>query len=228
MVDWLSSYSVYLFDFDGVLIDSEPAHYAAYKKACFSFGYPISWSFDQYCSIAHHSAGALQRAMALEFPELKETTFWDLLYIEKKRIYQKLLREGQIELTKGASEFLRILAKRESLRAVATNSELSEVQAIKTHHPILNSIPLWITREDYQNPKPAPDAYLTAIKRLDHREGAIIGFEDSLRGIAALQGAGVDPVWLASATHRHKEEKILEGVPRFASFEELVEHTRFS
>ena len=87
---------------------------------------------------------------------------------------------------------------------------------------MLHSIPHWITREDYKNPKPSPDGYLEAIKRLAKPGDAIIGFEDSRRGLTALIQAGVHAVLVNNMDAPMLEEFRNRGVPTFSSLEDVL------
>ncbi len=79
----------------------------------------------------------------------------------------------------GVEELLKELIELKSKRAVVTNSTKEQIETIKELLPLLKSIPLWITREDYENPKPAPDGYLKAMEVLADSGDRVIGFEDS-------------------------------------------------
>ncbi len=183
----LEHYQVYLFDFDGLLVNTESFHYRAYCKMFEQRGLELDWDFFRYCQAAHRSATALQEQMYHEFPELhKQEAHWEVLYAEKKTAYLNLLATEPVELMPGAKELLLELAKRNIKRSVVTHSPLEQISKIRKQHPVLNSIPNWVTREDYNEPKPSPDSYLTAIKLLAKPGDAIIGFEDTPRGVEAL------------------------------------------
>lgn len=194
---FLSSYDIILFDFDGLLVDTEPLHFLAYREMCSKNQVHLNWDFGRFCKIAHSSAFGIWNAFYKEFPYLLKKKSKEVLYQEKKEIYQKLLKTTIIKLMPGVYALLQALAKTNTLSAVVTNSALSQVEPIRKTLPILNVIPLWITREDYLLAKPAPDGYLQAIQQLGKKE-RIIGFEDTLKGIHALQAAKVEAVLVTS------------------------------
>jgi len=223
-VQWIHTFSLYLFDFDGLLVNSEHLHFAAYVEMCRRHGYTLSWDFYRFCLAAHYSSVGLRDGIFQEFPELKASVpAWDELYMEKKAIYQELIESGKLELMPGVEPLLNALQQADIRRGVATNSTLAQVEAIKKQLPILQSIPVWITREDYQKAKPEPDAYLTAIKRIGKENDRMIGFEDSLRGIQALKGAGVQPVLICPDLHPQLDDPQLVDIPYFESLENIPE-----
>lgn len=117
-----------------------------------------------------------------------------MLYREKKACYAQILEEQGVELMPGVEALLTQLAERGVKRAVVTHSSAAQVALLRARHPILHSLPVWITREDYDHPKPAPDCYQRALARLAGEKDRIIGFEDSPRGLRALLGTTAEGV----------------------------------
>jgi beta-phosphoglucomutase len=216
-----SKYQAFFFDFDGLLVNTEHLHYEAYRRMLLENGASFPWDFPVFASIAHKSATGLEKTITSTYPELIEAKPWALLYEEKKRWYQYLLEKGNLELMPGATEMLAQIKKTGRPYCVVTNSTKKQVELIRDHLPLLNEIPLWITREDYDSPKPSPDGYLTAIERLNVK-GKKVGFEDALRGIHALQGAGIDPVLICSEQHPQMAEALKEDLLYFPSFSDLL------
>ena len=193
--NWIDEFQLFLFDFDGLLVNTEKIHFEAYQKVCSSKGLSLSWSFSKYCSLAHTSSTGLRNQIYEEFPVLKKKMpNWEMFYMEKKQAYMELIKERSVELMPGAEMILTMLKKLQKKRCVVTNSPKEQVDYICKKQPILNTIPIWFTREDYKNPKPDPDSYLTAINRLASHGDKIIGFEDSLRGIQALLKTPAHPI----------------------------------
>ncbi len=222
-MDWVKQFSLFLFDFDGLLVNSEDLHFAAYVEMCQRRGYALGWDFYRFCLAAHYSSTGLRDAIYLEFPELQaKEPDWTILYAEKKAIYQELIEKGELELLPGVAALLTELKQQRIARCVATNSTRLQVEAFKKRLPLLESIELWITREDYAKGKPEPDAYLTALNRFE-RDLLPIGFEDSLRGVEALKNAGVQPILICPDIHPQMDDPRLQGVPHFSSFEAIPE-----
>ncbi|MCI0382248.1 MAG: HAD family phosphatase [Chlamydiae bacterium] len=219
---WLDKFDLFLFDFDGLLVNTEELHHSAYVEMCRRRGFELTWNFDKFCSIAHRDADSLQQAIYEEFPKLlAEEPRWEVLYSEKKQAYEMFLKKGKIELLPGVEGVLRSLATSRKKRCIVTNSFRSQIELIKQALPILQTIPVWITRENYKNPKPAPDAYLKAIDLLADPGDQIIGFEDSLRGIQALVQTQAKAVLVCSPKHPQLKEAICKQVFHYASFEKI-------
>ncbi len=221
-MDWIHRYQLFLFDFDGLLVNTEELHFAAYIEMCRARGFTLPWNFNEFCLAAHYDSTGLREAIYKEFPALlAQEPNWDVLYKEKKTAYLQLLKENRLQLMEGVEELLIALDRAGIRRCVATNSFLEQIEEIKKALPVLKTIPLWITRENYTRQKPDPDAYLTALKHLAQPRDAIIGFEDTLRGVKALLGARVQPVLICPTGHPQLKDPALQDVPTFRSFKEI-------
>ncbi len=187
-MQWIYEFQLFLFDFDGLLVNTEIIQFQAYKEMCRRRGYDLPWSFVNYCSYAHSpNVHALSYAIWDLFPKLQqEEPNWSVLYAEKKQIYEELLSHSRIELMPGVEKLLTALEKAKMPRCVVTNSTKMQIEMILHTIPALKKIPHWITREDYLEPKPSPEGYLRAITLYGKKGDRIIGFEDTPRGIAAL------------------------------------------
>ncbi|HEX2583476.1 MAG TPA: HAD family hydrolase, partial [Chlamydiales bacterium] len=126
---------------------------------------------------------------------------WTALYNEKKKIYFQLIEMGKVELMPGAEKLLLELERQKKRCAVVTNSSFEQVQLIRSQWKVLDAIAHWVTREEYEKPKPSAESYLRAIELYGKPEDRIIGFEDSIRGLQALKGTPALPVLICASTY---------------------------
>lgn len=186
----IADYNLFLFDFDGLLVNTEEIHMRAYEEMLERRGYSLDWDFKKYAEYAHRSTKALADAVYTALPLLhKEEPNWETLREEKQAIYGTMIEAGKIELMPGVEAFLTAIDKP---KLVVTNSTNNQVMTIRRHLPFLEIMDGWFTRETYKRPKPAPDGYLAARKR--YPGSRAIGFEDTEKGIRSLQSAGIDSV----------------------------------
>ena len=211
------------FDFDGLLVNTEHLHFAAYKQLLHKHGAPFPWDFLTFVGIAHQSSEKLRGAITEQCPRLVEMLTWEALYREKQKLYLELIQSGKLELMPDVSKMLRIVEKKKIPHAVVTNSTLEQVKVIQRLLPLLMSIPAWVTREDYDRPKPAPDAYLRAMALFGEPKAPVIGFEDSLRGIAALQKAKITPILICPPEHPQLAHVKPGSLAYFPSFKQLLQ-----
>jgi HAD superfamily hydrolase (TIGR01509 family) len=202
---WLSSYDLILLDLDGLLVDTERIHCEAYRELARRYGYVLDWSLFEFLGIAHRGSDELVKAF---YPHLSHSgKDWQTLYEEKKEIYLERLAGETIGLMPGVGPFLEALFASGKKSCVVTNSPKEQVDAIRKNLPVLEGIGNWITREDYGLAKPAPDGYLKAVELHGEEGDRKIGFEDSLKGLRALEAAKVPAVLVCDPQHPQMKDK---------------------
>ncbi len=216
---WVEDYHLFLFDFDGLLVNTEHVHYQAYVNTLSARGYVIDWSFEQFCEVAHLNATALKEALYIKFPDLDPN--WDRVYAEKKANYLQLIEAGQVELMPGVAPLLEALAEKKIRRCVVTNSLQEQIDLICQKIPLLQTIPHFITREYYTHAKPSPECYLKAIALYGKAGDRIIGFEDSVRGLQALKQTSALPVLICPSNHPLIEKAMEGGSLHYESFKQM-------
>ncbi len=217
-MNWIQKYQLYLFDFDGLLVDTEQLHYRSYLEVSRQRGCPLDWDFERFCFEAHRKAMGFFDGLEREYPDVfKEGPSKQELYEKKKRIYFEMLQNNSLELMDGVEEFLQALEAHQIKCAVVTNSPKDQIDLIKKALPALNKVPLWVTREQYVDPKPSPEGYLKAITLLAKPGDKIVGFEDTLKGLRALVGASVDAVLVCPHDQERVDEAQKLGAKHFDS-----------
>lgn len=219
---WISKFQLFLFDFDGLLVNTEHLHFQSYVNALADRGYDLGWNLMRFCELAHLNSTAMREAIWAQFPALEP--IWGEIYAEKKRAYLKLLQSGKIELMPGVEQILKALHNAQIRHCVVTNSFQEQVQLVRSQLPALQAIPHWVTRESYEKAKPSPDGYLRAIELYGKMGDRMIGFEDSVRGIKALQQTPAVAV-LICPSHYPLLEIATEGdVRHYESFPDIPDN----
>jgi len=214
---WVENFDLFLFDFDGLLVDTEPLHYRAYVEVLAQRGFLLDWSFERFCGLAHLSASALREAFYAKWPDLDPD--WEKIYADKKNAYLELVQRGEIKLMKGVEKLLTLLKEKEMRRCVVTHSPQEQIDLICSRLPLLNTIPHWVTRHQYKDPKPHPECYQKAIELYAHKGDRIIGFEDSIRGWQALRQTEAKAILICSIEYPLIGEALALGAISFPSFD---------
>lgn len=216
-------YQLILFDFDGLLVNTEDIHYQSYLDMCAKRGFELKLTFHEFCQIAHYRSEGLKDEIYRKLPQLqKQEPDWNVLYQEKKFAFLELVDAGKVELMKGAEKLLEKLDRDGVKRCVVTHSSKTLVDSIRKRHPILNTIPYWITREDYERPKPEPECYIKAIQRYAKEDENVLGLEDTPRGLTALMKTKAKPVIVAQFDYPELPSFIEKGVTKLRSLDELL------
>jgi len=171
-----------IFDLDGVLIDSEALQYRAYSAVLARFG--ISVSLEEYA--AHWIAAGQGPEYVIRTHGLQMHP--DELRALKQPVYHDILQR-EVALMPGAAPALARLQPHFAL-AVATNSNRQDVSFVIDRFDLRRFFTAIVTREDYRDAKPQPDAFLAAATRLQVTPGACVVVEDAYRGVVAARRAG--------------------------------------
>jgi HAD superfamily hydrolase (TIGR01509 family) len=212
---------LFLFDLDGLLVDTERFHWQAYQEMCQQYGQSLLWDFDVYLQISGSSDTAIRERLFVEYPSLFEGRSWEEMYTTKSLILHKFLCSLPIPLMLGVEELLNKFSEESKRMVVVTHSSEAVVSAVRKSHPVFSKISTWISRAQYQRAKPAPDCYLLACSVCSVKPEDAVGFEDSLRGIQALVSAGCRPVLVNDRYTSHTVPS-LKNVLVLRSLEELL------
>lgn len=224
IVEKIQECDLFLFDLDGLLVDTEKVHYQAYKKMCLDRGFVLSWDFSTYCHFAHRGSDLLEKGIYEMFPHLKEIEpNWKVLHQEKQKAFLDIVAQDGVDLMPGVEDMLNMFPLKTKRSCVVTHSSSELAQAICQKLPILQTIPYWVTREQYLAPKPHPDAYLSAVRLYGKDGDKVLGFEDSYRGYLSLESACIPAVVVSSILSfevlREFEKK---QIAYFRSFQEII------
>lgn len=181
-----------VFDFDGVIADSEPLHLRAYQAVLKDEG--IELSRDEYYAqyLGFDDVGlfwklARDRGLTPD-PEKIET-----LVETKARRMQALLSEGSI-LFPGAADCIKRCAAERPL-AIASGAFGHEIEMILRSAGLRDCFKVIASASDGVRGKPAPDLYVLAVAKLKETSAvnfaSCVAIEDSRWGIDAAQEAGL-------------------------------------
>jgi HAD superfamily hydrolase (TIGR01509 family) len=186
-----------IFDLDGVLIDSEALQYKAYSAVLARFG--ISVSLEEYA--AHWIAAGQGPEYVIRTHGLQMHP--DELRALKQPVYHDILQR-EVALMPGAAAALARLQPHFAL-AVATNSSRQDVSFVIDRFDLRRFFTAIVTREDYRDAKPQPDAFLAAATRLEVTPGACVVVEDAYRGVVAARRAGTIVVAIPNRFTRNSD-----------------------
>jgi beta-phosphoglucomutase len=179
-------YEAILFDFDGVLADSEPIHFECWREILQTFDLHLDWK--TYCE---QGIGISDRKL-LGFLCARADPPRDVepLIAEFPR-KKDLFRARILEREPFSIEVFELLPElRDYQLAVVTSSGQTEVEPVLERAGLLNYFHAVVYGGDVQQHKPAPDPYSLALRKLGVRSALAI--EDSNAGEASARAAGLD------------------------------------
>ena len=191
-----------LFDFDGVLADSEPVHFDCWTAILSPLGIPLTW--EAYCA---ECIGITDRAMLEVLARQKDPPhdvedLWQY-YPRKKALFREKAYANP-PIPEATRELIRTLSAYRL--AVVSSSGRAEVEPVLQRAGIRECFETIITGEDVTNRKPHPEPYLLAAEKMGVSRPLVV--EDSDPGVAAGRAAGFkvlqlkSPYELSEALHK--------------------------
>ena len=183
-------FAAVLFDFDGVLVDTEGAIYQAWLRTFQAHGHDLP--LDVYTRCIGSDFATWSPKTHLE--ELSGLAFdWhDLDARRQEEILRDLTDEGTMPGVIGLLDELTCAGIR---RAVVSSSSHHWVDGWLEKLAFAHHFETVVCRGDAPQIKPAPDLYLEAAKRLGLQPAECLVIEDSLNGMIAAKAAGMS-VWI--------------------------------
>lgn len=182
-----------IFDFDGLVVDTESAIYKAWRELYLSQGHDLP--LPTYVQCVGSVFGHYDPMAALEALTGKPVDWPVLLPLKDQRI-----RDGQLELDTlpGVRELL-IEARAVGLPCViASSSQRTHVSSWMDRTGIGHHFDFIHTRDDVERAKPFPDLFLAAATSLGVLPEETLVLEDSLNGLRASIVAGAPCVIVPS------------------------------
>ncbi|HMG88768.1 MAG TPA: HAD family phosphatase [Chryseolinea sp.] len=187
----------FIFDMDGVLVDSNPTHKIALKQFCKKHGYDLSEK-----ELREKIYGRTNRDWLLNLlGNLDEKTV--RAYAEEK---ESLFRELYTDIAplNGLHSFLEKLEAKGIPKAIATSAPRANVDFTISRTNIERFFPVILDDSFVTKGKPDPQIYLKSAAALGMEPSQCVVFEDSLSGVTAAKRAGCKVVGLTT-THTREE-----------------------
>lgn len=210
------AFAAVLFDFDGVLVDTEHAIYQAWARTFHDHGHDLPLEVYTRCIGSDFATWSpkthLEDLTGLAFD------WHDLDARRQEEILRDLTHEGPMP---GVIDLLEMLARRGIRRAVVSSSSHHWVDGWLEKLALADRFETVVCRGDAPQIKPAPDLYLAAARRLGLEPEECLVIEDSLNGVLAAKAAGM-MVWaVPNRVTEGLDFSLADGI--FASLTELAE-----
>jgi beta-phosphoglucomutase family hydrolase len=172
-----------IFDLDGVLVDTVPTHYEAWRRMFGEYGYEFGpREYRGQVDGLRRFEGA--RAVMRDEPLERVAQAADL----KNRYYRELIEQGRFNVFESSVQFVRQCEER-GLRLAAASSSVN-VRYILQKAGISDAFAVVIGGDDVEKGKPDPEIFLTAAEGLGLSVHECAVFEDSASGVLAANRGG--------------------------------------
>lgn len=189
-----------LFDFDGVLVHTEPLHYRAFADVLAPLGIQLSESDYVSFLMGYDDRSGFEQMLLMH--KRTEPTL-DELVQAKNRVMLELIRDGSIGRSADVRETVQQLHRHYPL-AICSGALRNEIETLLNAMGLRELFDVIVAAEDVQVSKPDPSGYLKAMRLLGEmhglslRPGDCLVVEDSPRVITRARSAGFQTLGIAS------------------------------
>ncbi len=187
-----------IFDFDGVITDSEILHLRAFNRSLAPYGIEISTK-DYYTNYLGYSDFDCYKALIDNgLLKIDERQIGDILG-QKSKIFEELTRtEGRT--IEGVHDFLKMLEENKIPMAICSGSLMVEIELMLDEARLRHFFSVIVSAEQVKKGKPHPEGFLLTLQKLNKKcrpplaAGECIVIEDSRWGLAAGKAAGMHTI----------------------------------
>lgn len=212
----LCSRKAFLFDFDGVITDSEPYVFEVLKQMIKdNFGIELPYSDINMtigCSdrkVAEYIANEYHIDYSVELSEKLKKNYPDYYF-----------EYGGIKPFPYLRDLLSILKDRGRKVAIVSSTDRAHLEAALSRMGLSVFIDTIISGSDVQNKKPSPEPYLKGLEALSVDKQDAVVIEDSPTGIQSAVNAGIDCIGFEGSEVKQDTEKASIII---ASYKEMIE-----
>lgn len=195
-----------VFDFDGVIVDTEHLHYEAFNEILEPKGMGLTWEDYVRDLIGFDDRGAFSWVLKQAGREASPEVIRGL--VDQKAItFNSKVSAGGTDPFPGSVELIRALSGAIPL-ALCTGALRSDINPIIRALKIDVAFDAIVTADEVSASKPDPMSYRLAVERLSERHGrpispsAALAIEDTPTGIASAKGAGLKVLGLTNSYDR--------------------------
>lgn len=189
----MTQFKAFVFDLDGVLVDSEPLHYSTWLQAFEAM--EMDFPAGRHDVLQGRRAEQVVEWFERERPQAIAGVDVERLVVLKRQYFRE--RMGELTAIRGADAFLRSHKGHRPLGLV-TSAGLKTVGQLMLLFKWRNIFDALIGAEHVTRAKPDPECFVKAVQRFRIRPEECLVFEDSPVGIEAARSAGCAVCGVAS------------------------------
>ncbi len=199
----MSGLKAIVFDFDGVLADTEPLHFRMFRDVLAEEGLTLTQADYSTRYVGLTDAACFHAVLEAQGERPTYGRLNSLVEKKTRRMQAALLHEPV--LLPGIAEFVRAAGASYRL-AIASGALLEEIELTLERAGFRDAFEHITAAEDVPNGKPAPDPYLHAVRSLSRLglllPGECLAIEDTPHGVAAARAAGLRCLAVATSVPR--------------------------
>lgn len=174
-----------IFDFDGLMVNSEQVIYLALKKLFNKYDKILTWDY-----FARHIGTPVSIALPQFYKDHSLPLSYEDFLLERNNAV-KVAIGRDLKLIPGLIPFLNLLKDRQFTLSIATSAKRKYLETILTKYNIQHYFDYIVTVDDVKRGKPYPDLFIAVLQKACLKPNDAFILEDSPSGIQAAKAAQV-------------------------------------
>lgn len=212
-----------IFDFDGVIVDTEPIHYQAFQDILEPVGLGYTWEAYTTTYMGFDDRDAFREAFRAAGKTITQDRLQELIN-QKATLFEQVVARG-VTPYPGVVELIKELTAHGIPLAISSGALRSDIMPILEQLDIKHYFSHIITADDVPQSKPHPASYLkakdlllTSFPEKLNLSSLIYAIEDTPAGIQSAKGAGLSVI---AVTNSYPEKKLVQADAMVQALSEL-------
>ena len=202
----------FIFDLDGVIVDTAKYHFLAWKNLANSIGIDFSHAQNEQLKGVSRQR-SLEKILAWGNQTLSDTDFQDLMGKKNSEYLKYIATMDRSELLPEVERTIHFLIEMNQYVTLGSASKNARPILEKTN--LIEAFDAIVDGNDISEAKPNPEVFLKAAQLTNTQPNHCIVFEDSVAGIQAANAAGMISIGIGN------ESVLNEAVYNFTDFTEI-------
>lgn len=185
----------YIFDLDGVIVDTAKFHYIAWKKIGEEFGFSLTHELNEQLKGVSR-VDSLQKILNWAGVTVSQEKFDELATRKNEDYLSYVAQMDENDILPGVKSFLE--EARRNGKKIALGSASKNARLILEKTGIISLFDEIVDGNDVTKAKPDPEVFLIAAQKLGVKNEECVVFEDSEAGIQAAKTAGMKAIGIGS------------------------------
>ncbi len=213
-----------IFDFDGIIVDTEPLHYKSFQRVLAPLGMEFTWQEYVDTYIGFDDRDAFREAFKTNRKDLQVEELHSLIS-RKASVFQEVILDG-VSAYPGVVELIKHLRSKDIPLAICSGALRSDIETILALLNLKSIFEVIISADDVASSKPDPECYQMAFDKLSEtRKKSIdklstIAIEDTPTGITAARRAGLQ---VCAVSNSYSAEHLTDATFTVSSLECLLD-----
>ncbi len=197
----------FIFDLDGVIVDTAKYHFLAWKKIANQLGINFT---EEHNELLKGVSRIRSLDIILELGKKEATQEEKNMWLKQKNedYLSQLVDMDDREILPGVFEVLKFL--KDNNQPIALGSASKNARPILEKTGILSYFDVIVDGNDVTNAKPDPEVFLIAAKLLNVKPENAVVFEDSVAGIQAANIANMISIGIGDKTILHEAKYVFQ------------------